>query len=298
MMLGTARAWQETVPEMLGECFGKIEAKGPRQWHLKASSTRSLSTDARLEDEWLILEARVRGRKRQAAPCASRKLLQILELNGQLGGGARVALTSDGLPRVKAEIPVGRGVPIDVRIKQAASGLKCAARALFRKRTREQGSAEDVAANARASDYDMRPVLDEAGWSYVERSGGKLAVTLEAPDAFHQAIVKCHGDETVRIAVELASDGSLSPVRTQALALLLLTVSDTVRMARPTIEAADGYAARFEVTFGSPPCAAEVAHALAALSVACRLCAKESKVLCLHDGVAQEYVCSRGWSPE
>jgi hypothetical protein len=67
-----------------------------------------------------------------------------------------------------------------------------------------------------------------------------------------------------------------------------------VRLARATAEERAGRTAvRFEVVFVSPPCAAEMAHALSALSVACRLCGREAKVLQQDEGAAEEYLALR-----
>ena len=82
----------------------------------------------------------------------------------------------------------------------------------------------------------------------------------------------------------------------QALAVALLTICGIIRMARATARENDGQAAaRFEVVFSNAPCSGELVHALAALSVACRLCGKEVKVLQEEEEVAREYLAVRGW---
>jgi hypothetical protein len=54
--------------------------------------------------------------------------------------------------------------------------------------------------------------------------------------------------------------------------------------------AVDGGEVRFEVVFGSPPAAAELGHAFAALSVACRIAAREAAVLWSDARIARAYL--------
>jgi len=64
-----------------------------------------------------------------------------------------------------------------------------------------------------------------------------------------------------------------------------------VRMARGAVERSAGRPdARFEVVFESLPCAAELAHAFAALSVACRVASREAAMLWSSERVAAAYV--------
>jgi hypothetical protein len=54
---------------------------------------------------------------------------------------------------------------------------------------------------------------------------------------------------------------------------------------------------RLDVSFNAVPCAAEVQHALSALTAACRTCWREVNVLCADAAAAREYLTVRGWSP-
>jgi crotonobetainyl-CoA:carnitine CoA-transferase CaiB-like acyl-CoA transferase len=67
-------------------------------------------------------------------------------------------------------------------------------------------------------------------------------------------------------------------------------------MARAAVHAGDGGAltSRFEVVFADAPAPAELAHAFATLSVACRLVDREAGVLTHDAAVATEYL--RRWN--
>ena len=69
---------------------------------------------------------------------------------------------------------------------------------------------------------------------------------------------------------------------------LLLRAAAVVRLVRPVL-VADG-APRFEVVFDTAPSAAELAHALSALAVACRLFGREAEVVQRSPAVAARVV--------
>ena len=99
----------------------------------------------------------------------------------------------------------------------------------------------------------------------------------------------------VLVSVEVTRCETFSQPSRQALGVLLLTACGLVRFARAAVEEKGGQAlARFEVRFSTAPSALELTHALAALSVACRLCAQEAKAL-QDEEIAGKYLAIRGW---
>jgi hypothetical protein len=132
----------------------------------------------------------------------------------------------------------------------------------------------------------------EAGWPYVDRPDGRIAVELEVPGAFQQAVIDRVPEHAIRILAVLGSDESVEgETNRAAVAALLLRVAGAVRMVRVARECfADGFRPRLEVML--PACATSVdfGHALAALSLACRFCAREVEVLRRDEAAARAYL--------
>jgi len=112
-------------------------------------------------------------------------------------------------------------------------------------------------------------------------------VTLETGLEFHQAVLTVDGS-ALRISVPLTTDGASRPaVCHTAVAALALRASAVVRVARA---AAVNTELCFEVVLADAPAATEVGHALAALSVACRMSARATGVLADDEVVAGRYL--------
>ena len=129
----------------------------------------------------------------------------------------------------------------------------------------------------------LTEALKEAGWEYHERPGGTLLADLGTGSRFLQAEVEQCGVGT-RFRVTLYRHESAGDAAQQVLSLYLLEANAALRYARAFLRReADGIAAGFEVRTESAPSPTEAGHALAALSVAGRECAREMEVL--KDGV-------------
>lgn len=219
---------------------------------------------AHLDGEWLVLTSPV------AAAVAPRDLLAW---NAALPGLVKFALSAEGAVQIRAEIPVDEDS--GALIRATRGGFDAALAMLGGERL------IPVLADVQP---DLARLCEEAGWKATPRGDAACVVELECPGAFHQATVAAHG-AGVRAFVSLPKcDESV------AIHLLLLTAGGAVRMARPTIESSEGRVnAAFEVSFPTVPAAAHLAHALAALSVACRLCAEELRALQDPD-VAREFL--------
>jgi hypothetical protein len=143
-----------------------------------------------------------------------------------------------------------------------------------------------------AKDFDLVSLCRETGWPVRERQGGKmLLVDLETPGEFYQARIEVQADR-VQIRTELPACEAVPPPCQEALGRLLLTLNACVRLARATtVEKPAGIAVQFEVVL-SQPCAVELAHAFASLSMACRLCAREAMLLQQDAALARAYMAA------
>ncbi len=128
------------------------------------------------------------------------------------------------------------------------------------------------------------------------RAGDQVAIELDVPDAFCQALVQPKGEGGLRLRVELATVPSACTTGRHAASALLLHASHLVRMARATARTAEGAIVYgWEISLDRVARAREVQHALAALSVACRLCAREIQLLGQDESLARKFLVVRGW---
>ena len=116
-----------------------------------------------------------------------------------------------------------------------------------------------------------------------------------------QAVVKPGSNGGLVASVTRA--GGREPARVshrRALALLLLSASRSVRLARAAaVEEADGrFEARLEAALRPGAGAGDLTDALSALSVACRWCGPEAELVHENSLIAETYLlgCSRGSS--
>jgi len=234
---------------------------------------------ARVDDEWISLAASLPPRTGAVAPW------QALLQNAQLVGLARLVLRHGGREfEIRADCPVDDGVDVDSRLREAQASV------------RQAGSGTRPAGEIPEPDtVDLGVVAEEAGWAFVRRSSGRMVVDLGVPDQFCQAVIEPHG-AGCRARVVLAMAVNPSAIVRSALAVLLLTVTASVRMVRAGATEREGQTAVFvETGVAAPVSARELHHALAALAVTCRMAGREAKAL-VDDRVAGLYVTARGWA--
>jgi hypothetical protein len=259
-----------------------------------ALSTLSNGTDLaarpRVDDGWLLLAASL-GSERASATGA----WDLLRWNGLLGGGARFAVRRDRPDMlVRADIPLDDPVDLPRRIREACAGFQAAHSLLAHDAEEETASTVSVSGDG----IDLTELCRETGWSCVERDPGRLVVELDVPGDCYRAAVETRGTGVaVSVRVPETIDHALeppAPVCRRALGRLLVRVCGIVRMARAAAEVRHGIPRpRFEVVFESEPCAAELSHAFAALSVACRIAARETAVLWTDETIARAYLAQR-----
>ncbi len=266
-------------------------------WAFMLSNGDDIQAAAQIDDGWVSVDASQGLSSMTQAGSA----WTLLQWNGALTGGAKFALHPEqpGL-RLRAELPLDDDIDLTRRLLQACAGLQDA-RALHS--AGGNGHQADLPPDILISDEladaaaaDLPALCRQTQWAFIEREPGRLVVDLHVPGRFQQATIEARTDRCVVASVPIvdavaAGGETQSPTRRQALSLLLLRTCGIVRMVRAAAQMGDGAtAARFEVAFGDAPCAAELAHGLAALSVACRLASREAAVLQRDEAMARAYV--------
>lgn len=288
----TANGHAHEIDRCLREWSTALQRPADALWEFTLQNGSALPVRARLIEDWLQLDAELRS------ATDSTHIWSALEWNGRLDGAAKFALGLSGrLMRLRAEIPLDGEVAVASDLTAALAGFERAA-------SLENGGAGQKQARPHAAalpsqpeaSLPLRELLADAGCQSAERPGGSLMVELESGSDFRQALVEAEPDGSWRASVELARWESHVPASRDALAVLLLTASGAVRMARPSAgESVDGIAARLEIRLASHASPALVGRGLAALSVACRLCAREAAIL-RNKRIAGRYLAVRGFT--
>ena len=286
-MTGTASRREAAVGAALAQCARDVEWLGGGRWRIGLANGKPFAAMARLEDGWLVLEAR------PTLPRPSDHVWELLKLNGTIGGGSKFTLPPDGAAlQLRAEVPAWEEADVTRRLGQACRSLEdaigCVGNGMLTQpargavvATKESGEKADAAC--------LPQLVSEAGWSRVDRKGESVAVQLDVPGAFYQASVELRADGELRIGVEVAAAEKFAPPVRRALGRLLLVGTGLMRLVQAAATTTAGDTVRFEVGFGSLASGAELNIALEALSVACRSFGREAKAL-VQEEVASPYL--------
>ena len=145
-----------------------------------------------------------------------------------------------------------------------------------------------------AADADLDELLRESPWPCTKRGPKNYSVELDA-QAAPPAGIRINGSN-LELSVELLRCVAPANASRHALALFLLTATSALRMVRAYAAQAE-YQECFglQVSLPSSAASAEIDHALAALSIAYRMCAREAAVL-LQAAAADHYLAARDHS--
>jgi len=266
----------ETIGAAIQADATDIRSVQPDSWTFTWDNGGPHGVTAKFQDNWLKFESECHG----LVP-SSREIWAALERNASLPGPAKVVLNTEGALRLRSELQLWEGVDLTKRVRETRIAFEAA----WKRR-------ED--ASSASPPLDIKTLCSEAGWPFTERGGQTLAVSLETPGSFHQAILTPAG-HGVRICCELARLDSLTDPSRRAVASLLLRASGVVCMARASLGTGEGtQIAQFDVVFESAPTASEISIALESLSVACSICG-EAEIKTLQSPViAERYLALRG----
>jgi len=264
-------------------------------------------------DDWLVLSADLPDAGRSWSPCCG------LQRTTASSGPAKLVIVPPARKiGLRADVPVEDGIDVVARSREARDGMMRLAAAADAGAAFDKAQAEETPACIKtskpagkgtdagdeapactnsnsAAGNDLAALAAEAGWAFVQRASGRLAIDLGVPGQFHQAIVEPRNAGGCRARVELARLGDAADEARAAVAVLLLTVAHVVRFVRAGAEPLDGTTAVFvEVDIESAATATELHHGLSALSVACRIAGREVKAL-MDPDVARPYLAARGW---
>ena len=271
-----------TLHKQLARCSQDCRRLDADHWRLALTNGASLTVSARRDEAFLLLDADL------GLYPAVERLVPLLERSRELPAAVKFALRGSDPLRLRAEFPLPEeGGDAAPRIREHLEGMRDALHRL-QDWTSCEAAGSEVACPTLEGDRQAVPgsltgALQEAGWECHERPGGALLADLETGSQFLQAGI-AHLGAATRFRVTLYRNQSAGDAARQALCLYLLEANAALRYARAFLgREGDDITAGFEVRTESRPSPAEAGHALAALSVAGRKCAREMEVL--KDGV-------------
>jgi hypothetical protein len=292
---------QAPITDCLRQCAEAVRAIDGANWEFKLRGEVSLPVTARLKKGWLRLCSPL------AAPSSSRPTPEVLDRmlaqNVELAGGAKFTLADDPpLPCLSAEIVLDdEESDLGARISEACGGFSQALLEFNCGQWSSELSPEDAQAacdneHLREPPFDLAAVCKDAGWPVAERPGNQLAVELDVPGCFCQALVRPMGRGGLSFRVDMADARSVSATSRYAIGVMLLHACHFLRIARAVrrdVGGGTGYG--WEVTLDRVTSARQVEYSLGALSVACRLSIREVAAFQQDESLARRYLILRGW---
>ena len=264
----------------LENAVGRLKEHGGI-WRFSPPSLASLEVCAWLDRPWLQFDS---------TPAAARKPARwMVEKNTRIRGAAKFALMpGDQRLHIRAELPLADEIDLPAGIVEVCASLADANSLLGRTRPQKHPvtaeSSEGLAQN-------VADICRESGWDFQERSSTELSIDLEIPADFSQALLEPTDSGHVRLSAEVVDQESTSDVCCEALAVILARACGAFRMMRAVLKAdPERLSARLELVWVSLPTPYAVSEALAALSVAIRLCGAEARALARDEVVARAYL--------
>ncbi len=277
----------------------RVEQDGPGRWLLSLrNGAAAHQGTARVKSGWLTVDFAPAGRP-SADPWA------MLLANALAPAGVKLTMDEAcGTTHLVGELSLAldERCELDRRVGELLGGV---GDLLTTSKGKKRPAAHQDGASSAVSLVPPAPaaaeLCREADWPFTERSEGCVAVALEVQRQPFQAVVKPRPNGGLVASVTLAGGGEPPRVpHRRALALLLLSASRSVRLARAAaVEEADGrFEARLEAALRPGAGAGDLNDALSALSVACRWCGPEAELVHESSLIAKTYLlgCSRGSS--
>jgi len=272
-----------TTYRVLNKFAHEMTPSGTWNWKCVVKNGTKLPLAASFDEGFLQLACR------SDAICKTTLALEDAMLcNKMLAGGVKLALDpSSRSLHLRSDIVVLDELQLRDRLEWALQGFHDGNRLL-----KSPASHKDhrISQSAPVPDADLADLLRDISWSCAEREQNDFSADLDASGA-PPASIRMNGNSLV-LSVELLRCNATADIARQALAIYLLTASCSLRMIRAYAEHTDDQICfGFHVSLPSCPAPEEIQHALAALSVAYRTCARETAVL-LHGAAAKHYLAA------
>ena len=270
----------EMTSRVLNKCSDGVKPIGPWRWLC------AVQNGARLEDGFLHLACLTEESRNGA--CG---LEEALRGNSALAGGVKLALdNANNSLHLRTDIAVLEEKQLHDRFWWALDGFHDGCRLL----ESPASHLNHAFFESTDSETNLGELLRETSWPSTERGPNEFTVELDRDFA---AKARIRASKTgVELSVEFVRANAPAEVTRRALAMFLLSASGALRLVRAhSAELEGGSSFGMQVGLPPAPAAEEIDHALAALAVAHRACARETSVL-LDEAVARCYLAARDTS--
>lgn len=278
-----------TASRVLDKCASEVNPYAPWRWQCIVENGARLPVTASLEEGFLHLACRPETTRRK-----ERELERALRVNDTLAGGVKLALNSSsrGL-HLQTEIEVRDERQLLDRFQSALEGFHQGV-GLLNSLDCDLRGARDAERHETIYATKLGELLRESSWVCKERGANDYSAELDSTSAPLAKIRMT--EEGLDLRVELLRAHVAAEVSRRALAVFLLRMSGGLRMARAYAATAEEQECfGFRVWLPSAPDGEEIDHALGALSMAHRMCAREMSVL-LDEAAARCYMAAREFS--
>ncbi len=282
----------------------ELSATGSRTWELPALSSSSRVATVSIRGSWLHFESPL-ARPRHGGPPRAQRARHMLRRNASLPAGVNYCLGLRTLrPMLCGDFALDeQHVNDDDLATQVAAACDAFCQTLACTDSRlssDDRQIDELLQKPLHVDDDRGEIIrthcDSAGWTYIERGNGQLAITLDVPDHFCQAYAYRAGEREVRLGTLLDLPSELGPPSRHAVNIFLLTASRRVRMARVAMVGERSDAPyRWEVAWPDLPNVSQFHSGLSALLIACRLSVNELQAFG-DESIANSYLQLRGCS--
>lgn len=266
-----APTMERALERALHECAAQVCPDGRAAWSFDLGNGKPLPVTARWEEPWLCLRTPVAGETGPAAPW------HLLLLNRALRGAARVVQGDRGGVELQVDLPLHDPELAGERLEAACASFRRTGAAIAGKPDDALDPVPDAGDDSDPGASWVR-LGGEHGWQLESREAGRFAVDLDAPGMLSQAYAEGQGGELC-LWIEVLKHPALSEQSRRAVGLFVLTLTGRLRMVRGTATESNSQTVRLEVRLPALPTGAELDLALAALSLACRLCTRELRGL-------------------
>jgi len=268
-----------TAPHAITVRAGTVLLAGPPELLVRGSCDGS----------WLLLDG---------SPALALSAPAALVRGSELGGAAKLVVTSAGTITTRAELPLTDVSTLAARLDDTLVGMAAARRdAPCLVQTVGAPLDPPLAIPPRGVAPDVAELCGAAGWPGSVRADGTVTVGLGTRDGFARALIAYQpARDAVRVSTELdVVSHRLADACEEALALFLLRAAAAVRLVRPVTGSRRGERViGFEAVYQAPVVASEIGHALAALEVATGMTSREVTVLARDAAMARAYLALDG----
>lgn len=261
-------------------------------WGFESPHAGCAGASGILDDDWFLVET--------AWPCDAKSSPEdLLRAQEGLTGLAKLADPDHGRSAcVRAEIPVGEGIPLVARLGGTLTAIFAAQRPVAQHSAPRGSTAATPHFPDPAGSQALARMLAETRWPHHGRDDASIAVDLESDRDHRQARLAISQNGHFSASVEMADWRSPSGPSRAAGARMLLCANHATRMARAAVqEEGDRWVYRFEVRLESSPSERELHHVLATLSVAGRRWTRELRAL-EEESIARAYLAARAGGVE